>query len=511
MPSLNWLTRSEDIQAASGVPFRALTEVPELSYGGGSTDNILIHGDNLEALRALLPFYAGQVKCIYIDPPYNTGSAFEHYDDNLEHATWLKMMYPRLVLLRELLAENGSMWISIDDDEGHYLKVLCDEIFGRRNFVANVVWQKKHTRSNDATWFSDNHDHILCYAKDKISWRPNLLARTENSLGNYSNPDNDPRGVWASGPCHAKTPSEKTMYPITTPTGRKVYPPPGTSWRFSKDNFEALIADKRIYFGKTGNNIPRYKRFITDVQEGFVPLTIWLRDEAGDNQEGKTEIKKLFDDTPFTTPKPERLIERILTLGSENGDLVLDSFLGSGTTAAVALKMGRRFIGVELGEQAKTHCAVRLRKVIDGEQGGISKSVNWQGGGGFRFYELGAMMFDEFGRIQESITFGCLAAHIWFSETKTPYQPFRPNCLRSAVLGIHKGNAYSLLFNGILHDRSVNGGNVLNRTTLQLLRDDLAGADYKKLIVYGEWSKLLPKTMKRENIEFRQIPYKVKK
>ncbi|MDR0556769.1 MAG: site-specific DNA-methyltransferase, partial [Treponema sp.] len=344
----------------------------------------MVQGDNLEALKALLPFYAGQVKCIYIDPPYNTGSAFEHYDDNVEHTIWLSMMYPRLELLKQFLREDGSIWISIDDDEGHYLKVICDEIFGRDNFVCNAIWHKKHTRSNDAKWFSDNHDHVLCYAKTKKIWKPNLLPRTESSLSNYSNPDNDPRGLWASGPCHAKTPNEKDIYEITTPSGRKIWPPVGTSWRFSKINFQQLINDNRIYFGATGNNIPRYKRFITDVQDGFVPLTIWPRDEVGDNQEAKTEIKALFEGVPFSTPKPERLIQRIIHISSNPGDYVLDSFLGSGTTAAVAHKMGRRYIGVEMGEQAKTHCAARLKKVIEGEQGGISEAVGWKGGGGFR-------------------------------------------------------------------------------------------------------------------------------
>lgn len=437
---LTWVGKYDEQQPLEP---RILIENPEYSYGEVKTGvlpngkpwkgNMLIHGDNLLALKALEQDYAGQVKCIYIDPPYNTGNAFEHYDDGVEHSIWLSLMCERLVLLRTLLSDDGSIWISIDDDESHYLKVLCDEIFGRYNFVANVIWHKKHTRSNDAKWFSDNHDHILVYAKNKKDWRPNLLPRSEDSMKGYTNPDNDPRGVWASGPCHVKTPNPKDIYPITTPSGRVVMPPTGTSWRFSESRMAELIADNRVYFGPNGNNVPRYKRFITDVQDGFVPLTIWFRDEVGDNQEAKTEVKFINKDEIFGTPKPERLIERVLTLGSNEGDIVLDSFLGSGTTAAVAQKMGRRYIGVEMGNHAYTHCAVRLKKVIDGtDQGGISKAQNWKGGGGFRFYELAPSLLkeDKFGNLvinkeynadmlaaamakQEGFTYEPSAEHYW--------------------------------------------------------------------------------------------------
>jgi adenine specific DNA methylase mod len=239
-----------------------LIENPQYSYGDPDTGNLLIHGDNLLALKSLVASgYAGKVKCIYIDPPYNTGSAFTHYDDMQEHSIWLGLMQQRIRILYELLADDGTLWISLDDEEQAYARVLCDEIFGRQNFVANVIWHKKHTRSNDAKWFSDNHDFILVYAKDKASWRPNLLPRSEDSLSNYTNPDNDPRGVWASGPCHVKTPNPKDIYPIITPSGREVLPPNGTSWRFSQDKMAELIQDNRIYFGREGANIPRYKRF----------------------------------------------------------------------------------------------------------------------------------------------------------------------------------------------------------------------------------------------------------
>ena len=405
---LTWIGKDEEPLA---IEPRLLLETPEYSFGEVETGtlpngkpwpgNMLIHGDNLLALRALEENFTGQIKCIYIDPPYNTGSAFEHYDDNIEHSIWLSLMRERLIILHKLLSDNGSIWISLDDEEQAYCKILCDEIFGRNNFVANVIWHKKHTRANDARWFSDNHDFILVFAKNKDKWNPNLLPRTEESMKGYTNPDNDPRGVWASGPCHVKTPNPKDIYPITTPSGRVVMPPNGTSWRFSEQKMEELILDNRIYFGSSGDNVPRYKRFITDVQNGFVPLTLWFRDEVGDNQEAKSEVKKIVPDDVFSTPKPERLIERVLTLGSNSGDIVLDSFLGSGTTAAVAHKMGRRWIGVELGDHAYTHCAVRMKKVIEGEQGGISKSQNWHGGGGFKFYELAPSLLnkDKYGNL----------------------------------------------------------------------------------------------------------------
>lgn len=395
---LTWVGKESELK----IEPRILIKNPTLSNTAQdeNTENMIIHGDNLLALKALESKYAGQVKCIYIDPPYNTGSAFSHYDDNLEHSIWLNLMRARIKALYNLLNNNGSMWISIDDDERDYLKVVCDEIFGRSNFVCSVIWQKKGTRSNDARWFSDTHDYVLVYAKDKINWKPNLLPRPEDSTKGYSNPDNDPRGVWASGPCHAKTPNEKDIYEIITPSGRKILPPAGTSWRFSKEKFEVLIQENRIWFGEHGDNVPRYKRFLTEVQDGFVPTTLWLRDEVGDNQEAKKEVKNVDSKNVFATPKPERLIQQILTLGSNAGDLVLDSFLGSGTTAAVAHKMGRRYIGIEMGDHAYTHCKVRLDKVISGEdKGGITKSANWQGGGGYNFYELAPSLVveDKFG------------------------------------------------------------------------------------------------------------------
>lgn len=363
-------------------------------------DNMLIHGDNLLALKALEQEYAGKIKCIYIDPPYNTGNAFEHYDDGIEHSLWLSLMRDRLELLRNLLSDDGSIWINLDDNESHYCKVLCDELFSRCNFVANVIWQKKFSPSNDAKWLSDNHDHILVYAKNKDVWRPNLLPRSGEMNSRYKNPDNDKRGLWTSGDISVKTYTATCDYPITTPSGRIVNPPKGYCWRYSKEKFDNLVLENKIWFGSDGDGVPRIKRFLSDVKDGITCLTVWTYQEVGHNQDAKKEVKSFNDTNVFSTPKPERLIERILTLGSNKGDLVLDSFLGSGTTAAVAHKMGRRWIGIELGDHCDTHCAPRLKKVIDGEdQGGITKSANWQGGGGFRYYNLAPSLikFDEWG------------------------------------------------------------------------------------------------------------------
>ena len=374
---------------------RILLEDAEKSYHAkvrsesAAFDNRLIFGDNLLALKALEQEFTGKVKCVFIDPPYNTGSAFAHYDDGLEHSIWLGLMRDRLEIIKRLLSDDGSLWITIDDNEAHYLKVLCDEVFGRGNFIANAIWQKKFSPQNDAKWLSDNHDHILIYAKHKEIWRPNLLERSELADSRYSNPDNDPRGAWTSSDMSVRTYSETTDYPITTPSGKIVKPAESRCWSVSQDKFEELVKDNRIWFGKSGSNVPRIKTFLSEVKQGLVPLTVWLNTEVGNNQDAKKEVKQFNAKDVFDTPKPEKLVQRIIHLATNPGDLVLDSFAGSGTTGAVAHKMGRRWIMVELGEHCHTHIIPRLQKVIDGEdQGGISKAVNWQGGGGFRYFRL---------------------------------------------------------------------------------------------------------------------------
>jgi len=507
MPTLHWLNDDEARRATQGVPYRLLEEDLALSYGDHQTQNMLIQGDNLAALKSLLPYYAGQVKCIYIDPPYNTGSAFEHYDDNLEHSTWLTMMYPRLELLRDLLSEEGSIWISIDDTEGHYLKVLLDEIFGRINFVAHVVWQKSHTREN-RTDVATVHDTILLYAKNRNVWKNirNALPTSDSQLDRYSNPDNDPRGSWASLPAHAKAEKgrrQAQFFTITTPSGRTIDPPNGRCWLYTEERYAEMVADNRIWFGEEGNNVPRVKKFLSEVQSGLVPSSLWLHLEVGTTGTAKSEITTLFPGViPFSTPKPELLIQRIIHISTNPGDLVLDSFLGSGTTAAVAHKMGRRYIGIEMGEHAVTHCVPRLKKVVDGEQGGISKVLNWQGGGGFRFYRLGEPVFDENNHINPPVTYPALAAHCWFSETKTPLPS--TNLKKTPLLGVHNGTAYYLLFNGILGDQNPEGGNVLTQKLLRIL-PSFAGPK----VIYGEVSLLDEARLLAEGITFKKIPYEL--
>lgn len=393
---LTWYGKEDKI----AVEPRILIENKELSNieHDENTDNILIHGDNLLALKALERKYAGQVKCVYIDPPYNTGAAFEHYDDNLEHSTWLSLMKPRLELLRNLLSEYGSIWISIDDDEGHYLKVLCDELFGRNNFVSTVIWEKKYTVANDAKWLSDNHDFILVYAKNKEHWNPNRLPRTREMNKAYRNPDNHPKGPWKATPLHAKSGSESSKdFSYTFKNGVVFKPPAGTYPRFSKETLKLMDDNNEIWFGVDGKAVPSRKTFLCDLKsKGTVAKTLWRFEEVGHNHEAREEVKLINSDDIFPTPKPERLIERVLTLATKENDLVLDSFLGSGTTAAVAHKMNRRWIGIEMGDHAYSHCKVRLDKVIDGsDQGGISKSVDWKGGGGYRFYELAPTLINE--------------------------------------------------------------------------------------------------------------------
>jgi adenine-specific DNA-methyltransferase len=375
---------------------RILLEDPAKSYhakhrvtDGDIFDNQLIFGDNLLALKALEAEFAGKVKCVFIDPPYNTGSAFTHYDDGVEHSIWLSLMRDRLEIIRRLLSEDGSLWITIDDNEAHYLKVMCDEIFGRSNFISNVIWQKKFSPQNDAKWISNSHDHVLCYAIDKNRWFPNALPRTEAMDDRYKNPDKDTRGAWSATDLTRAEHRDRDYWGLTTPSGKVVFPAKGRSWSRPKENIEKLIEDGRLWFGPNGDNLPRLKKFLNEMEGGLTPQSIWFHNEVGNNQEAKKEILKLDVESVFDTPKPERLIHRILHLATNPGDLVLDSFAGSGTTGAVAHKMGRRWIMVELGEHCHTHVIPRLQKVIDGEdKGGISEAVSWQGGGGFRYYKL---------------------------------------------------------------------------------------------------------------------------
>jgi adenine-specific DNA-methyltransferase len=514
MPTLDWLDRQAAFSSANKTATHVLRPHAAGHVFGDATaarDNLLIQGDNLQALKALLPFYRGQVKCIFIDPPYNTKSAFEHYDDNLEHSQWLSMMLPRLQVLRDLLSEDGSIWVTIDDNEGHYLKVMMDEVFGRGNFVANNVWQKRYSRENRES-IGDVHDHLFLYVKspEKFKTVRNRIPLDEAQAKIYKNPQNpketDPAKRWRGLPMTAQGYRPNQMYVITAPNGKQHTPPEGRCWSTIESEYLKLRNAGRIYWGKDGNAQPSVIRFLSEV-EGLVPWTWWNHEEVGHTDEAKKEVMVLFEKgEAFGTPKPERLLHRVLHIATNPGDLILDSFLGSGTTAAVAHKMGRRWIGIEMGEHATTHCTPRLQKVIDGEQGGISTAVGWQGGGGFQLLQLGAPLFDEQGDIHPEVRFADLAAFIWMRETGTAL-PAQAASGPLPLLGVHEGTAYYLLFNGILGDRRPASGNVLTTAVLQAL-NELCGHDGPK-VIYGEACRLGDARLKAEGISFKQLPHAV--
>lgn len=353
-------------------------------------DNLIIKGNNLLALESLLPIYEGQVKCIYIDVPYNTANDTFQYNDRFTHSTWLTFMKNRLEIAKKFLRFDGTIWLSCDDNEGHYLKVFCDEIFGRENFINTVLWQKIHSTKNDAKYLSDNHDFILVYAKNKNKVNMNLLSRTEEMNARYLNPDNDPRGPWASGDLVASGERKNGHFLIKSPTTNKVFDvPTGKHWVTTETNLNKMIEEGKVWFGVNGDAFPRKKRYLSEVMDGRKGDTWWEHKDVGHNQEAKRELIKLFNrESAFATPKPERLIQRILTLATDEYELVMDFFAGSGTTGAVAQKMNRNYILVEQMEYTEKFIEKRLQKVILGENGGISQSVNWQGGGSFVYCEL---------------------------------------------------------------------------------------------------------------------------
>lgn len=544
MPILNWLGRDEALKMANKTPYRLLEEVPELGYGDKTKENMIVQGDNLEALKALLPFYAGQVKCIYIDPPYNTGKAFDHYDDNLEHSTWLSFIQPRIDVLKDFLGEDGFFCCQIDDAEGQYLKVLLDEVFGRENYLTTFYIQVRYpnkTLAEDSD-YQKVIEQCHIYAKSKIKAKVNrpiqeysidkfkykiveLKSGQQIELGNkkveifkedeYTIEEVAPsidglKETWATGSLTRVRASAGEFFELYLASRKnedglgclyKVYGigEDGLGYRYISGP-KKITANK----GKFYSGIPMDRK--EELKQGTsyksLPVTNFY-DFSGNfgncRLEGNADFKG--------GKKPEILIELLLNYFTNPNDLVLDAFLGSGTTAAVAHKMGRRYIGIEKGNHAITHCVPRLKAVIDGEQGGISKSVNWRGGGGFRFYKLGNEVFDAEGNINENISFENLSAHIWFTETKTP---FNKPAVKSTYLGSCNNVAYALLYNGILRDKRVDGGNVLTNKTLNVILEDMQHQPYEKLVIYGESSRISQARLKSLNIEFKQTPYDVK-
>ena len=502
MPTLTWTGKEDALRAASIVPFRLLE--PHTAAKGGivgdpkaAQDNLLIQGDNLEALKALLPYYAGRINCIFIDPPYNIGKAFDQYDDNLEHSLWLSLLYPRLEILRDLLDSNGSIWITVDDGESHYLKVILDEIFGRSCFVANCIWRSSDNSNNDAKTFSLDHNHVFVYSRNP-GWLTNKLDDVGSKREHFKNPDNDPRGPWFDGnPLNSPNPRKNLTYDLIAPNGFHIKPPKN-GWRWSPETMAEKMASGEIRFTEDMKGIRR-RTYLADM-EGLPPSTLFIDLEVtGHNRQAKYEQKLLaVADTLFSTPKPEKLIKYILDIASKPGDLVLDSFLGSGTTAAVAIKMHRRWIGIEMGDHAVTHCLPRLQKVIDGEQGGISEAVSWKGGGGFRFVKLGETVFQPHGSLNPKVSFKALAAHVWWRETGKPLA----NTPTTPLIGTHEGKAFYLLYNGILGDKRPEAGNVLTPMVLS----KLPTSEGQK-IIFAEACLIPTRNLERLGIIFRQVPY----
>jgi len=593
MPTLNWIGKEAVLNHHNEVPFHLLRCNPDLSIGEPDSGNLLVEGDNLLALKALLPYYAGQVKCVYIDPPYNTGNENWIYNDNVNspeirewlgkvvgkevedlsrHDKWLCMMYPRLVLLRELLSEEGSIWVSIDDHEVEHARILLNEVFGASNFVATVIWQKVFSPKNSAKYLSEVHDYVLLYTRNKAIWSRNLLPRSESQNDRYSNPDDDLRGPWTSGDLSARNYYSEGTYPVITPSGRVIDgPPKGTYWRVSKEKLLELDQDGRIWWGEDENNVPRLKRFLSEVKDGIVPQTLWIYNEVGHTQEAKKELIQICDfessEDVFITPKPTRLIRRILQIATGPNDLVLDSFAGTGTTGQAVLEQNqddggqRRFILIEMAQNVvRAITQQRLQRVVQGysykgtdrtelfkekltvtnfkQSAQILKQIdelkqtyktNYDGfetkiehehvvlygktkidgfkqgvGGGFRYCQLGETLFDANGQLRQAeVAFGDLARHVFFTETGSPL-PFEVQAV-TPLIGIHNNTAIYLLYNGIMADVQPDGGNILTRTILASLPPHPGPK-----IIYGNGCLLSQDYLQQQNITFRQTPYEIR-
>lgn len=530
MPSLDWIGKKAVLNHHKEVPFHLLRCDPDLSVGEPDSGNLLVQGDNLLALKALLPYYAGQVRCIYIDPPYNTGNEKWVYNDNVNspemrewlgkvvgmesedlsrHDKWLCMMYPRLRLLKDFLAEDGVVFISIDDNEVNSLRFLMDEIFGRNNFIASVIWQKVYAPKNSAKHFSEDHDYIIVYAKNNVIWKPNNIDRTVSANSLYKNIDNDPRGPWMSDNLTARNFYSEGVYSINCPSGRIIdSPPKGRYWSVSKDKFNYLNTDNRIWWGKDGNNMPRMKRFLSEVKQGIVPQTLWPYSEVGHTQDAKKELLSLvdFEDSAsvFITPKPTRLLQRIIQIATDKDSLVMDSFAGSGTTGHAVLAQNkadsgsRRFILVEMDKEICGNVtAQRLARASQGY-----KDIEPLGGG-FQYCRLGETLFDSSGQIAETVSFIDLARFVFLKETGLPL----PDAIsgKSPLIGVHEGVAVYLLYNGVLDDKTAQSGNALTRAVL-----DVLPPHYGPKTIYGTSCRVGQSRLEQEQITFHQIPYALK-
>ncbi|EHU8077464.1 site-specific DNA-methyltransferase [Vibrio cholerae] len=536
MPILNWLNKDEAITAARKCTYKLLKEVPELSYGDTDNENLLIQGDNLEALKALIPYYSGRVQCVYVDPPFNTEQAFDNYDDNLEHSVWLSTMYPRFELLHQLIKEDGTFFLHLDDNEIAYAIVICDEIFGRSNRMFFSTFKQSSASGPKAInpGVVSTSSFIVCYAKNKSKWKSNKLfvptkrddrynkfilnrnlaveewkfCSLREAFAKHSNVEvRDLKKKYLD-----KYEEKLTQFVLDNSnavirTARVADKDVGDDAKISLAQsreipgrvFEAKRPGKPSQFFMNGEQVAFYSSKSAEI-DGILtttqPLTSIWDDLLSNNlhKEGGVQFKN--------GKKPESLIKRVIELSTSESDIVLDSFLGSGTTAATAIKLNRKVIGIEMGQQAETHCLQRLRSVVDGDNSGISKAVGWTGGSGFSFYRLGEAVFDEYGCLNTDIKFPTLASHIWYLETKTPLG----KKVDTPLLGVHNDTAYYLLYNGILGDRRPAGGNVLTSKVLNNLPDI---DKHERIVIYGESSRLGEARLKQANITFKQIPYDV--
>jgi site-specific DNA-methyltransferase (adenine-specific)/adenine-specific DNA-methyltransferase len=535
MPTLDWIGKKAVVGHHREVPFHLLRSNAALCVGEAGSGNLLVQGDNLIALKALLPYYAGKVKCIYIDPPYNTGNENWTYNDNVNsleirrwlgkvvggetedlsrHDKWLCMMYSRLCLLKEILTDDGAIFVSIDDNELQNLRSIMDEIFGKKNFVATIIWQKVYSPKNSARHFSEDHDYIVVYATNARIWKPNLVPRQADQDERYKNLDNDLRGPWKTSDLSGRNPYSEGTYSIVCPSGRRISgPPKGRYWTVSETKFRELDEDRRIWWGKKGDSIPQVKRFLSEVKQGIVPQTMWSYQEVGHTQEAKKELVAIceFEDSQsvFITPKPLRLLKRILEIASEKDSLVLDSFAGSGTTGHAVMQLNkedggnRRFILVEMDENiCRNVTADRLKKACNGYTKPNGERVEGLEGG-FTYCEPGEPLFAADGSIRKKVSFSDLARHVFFTETGEPLPSEITG--KSPLIGASKGTAVYLLYNGILGDKTPRGGNVLTSEVLKVLLPN-----HGLRIVYGTACRVSPNRLKRERIIFRQIPYEIR-
>ena len=533
MPTLNWIGKEAVVNHHQQVPFHLLKDVPELACGEPGDGNLIVQGDNLVALKALLPYYAGQVKCIYIDPPYNTGNEGWAYNDNVNspvirewlgkvvgkegetldrHDRWLCMMYPRLVLLKQFLREDGAIFVSIDDNEVASLRMVMDEIFGTGNFLCAFAWEKRYSPPPDTKDIGYLHETLLAYRRSP-DFKRNLLTLTDDQTGRYKNPDNDQRGPWKAMDYTCRYTADERpnlYYPIVQPnTGEEVLPKRTRVWAMSKEVYEKHVAENRIWWGVSGKNtVPALKNFISEIQQGMMPVSLLKHEVAGHTDEAAKELRELVPWIKFT-PKPTRLIQHLLKIATDNNSLILDSFAGSGTTGHAVLKQnaedggGRKFILVEMDENiARNVTSERVRRVAQGYTNAKGEQVE-DLGGGFRFCELGEPLFDEGGKIRETVRFADLARHVYFTETGEPLP--RERVTKSPFIGACRGVGIYLLYNGILGDKSARGGNVLTRAVLA----QLPPFEGQK-VIYCAGCLLGRDRLQAERIIVRQTPYEIK-